>query len=69
MKFGIAQAMKAQEEVERTVVVPRDIVHMQAPSDYRKNPARYNVRASAATVSLRRNAPLAVAEWRISFER
>jgi hypothetical protein len=33
MTFGIDQAMKAQEEVERTVVVPRDMVTFETPSD------------------------------------
>ena len=34
MMFGVGQAMKAKDEVERTVIVPRDIVSMEAPSDY-----------------------------------
>jgi len=33
MTFGIDQAMKAKEKVERTVVVPRDIVTFEMPSD------------------------------------
>ncbi len=33
MTFGVDQAMKAQEEVERTVVVPRDIVSFETSSD------------------------------------
>lgn len=33
MTFGVDQAMKAKEEVERTVVVPRDIVSWETPSD------------------------------------
>ncbi len=36
MSFGIDQAMKAQEEVERTVVVPRDIISFEMPSDGRE---------------------------------
>jgi hypothetical protein len=32
--FGVGQAMKAKDEVERTVIVPRDIVSMEAPGDY-----------------------------------
>jgi hypothetical protein len=34
MMFGVGQSMKAKDEVERTVIVPRDIVSMEAPSDY-----------------------------------
>ncbi len=33
MTFGVDQAMKAKEEVERTVVVPRDMVTSETPSD------------------------------------
>jgi hypothetical protein len=36
MTFGVEQAMKAKEEVERTVVVPRDIVSWESPSDDRE---------------------------------
>jgi hypothetical protein len=36
MTFGVEQAMKAKDEVERTVIVPRDIESMEAPSDYRE---------------------------------
>jgi hypothetical protein len=36
MTFGVDQAMKAKEEVERTVVVPRDIVTFETPSDGRE---------------------------------
>ena len=36
MTFGVDQAMKAKEEVERTVVVPRDIVTFETPSDSRE---------------------------------
>ncbi len=43
MKFGIAQAMKAMEEVERTVIVPRDVVSMRAPSDDGEDSGEYNV--------------------------
>ena len=32
MTFGVEQAMKAQREVERTVVVPRDTAASEAPS-------------------------------------
>ena len=33
MAFGVDQAMKAKEEVERSVIVPRDIVSMRTQSD------------------------------------
>lgn len=36
MTFGVDQAMKAKEEVERTVVVPRDIASWETPSDGRE---------------------------------
>jgi hypothetical protein len=36
MTFGVDHAMKAKEEVERTVVVPRDIATFETPSDGRE---------------------------------
>jgi hypothetical protein len=33
MTFGVEQAMKAKEEVERTVVVPRDIASWEKPDE------------------------------------
>ena len=33
MTFGVDQAMKAKEEVERTVVVPRDTAAWETPSE------------------------------------
>ena len=36
MTFGVAQAMKAKEEVERTVVVPREDVSEESLSDDRE---------------------------------
>lgn len=44
MTFGVDQAMRAQREVERTVVVPRDPVTMRAPCDYKEDDdSEYNV--------------------------
>jgi hypothetical protein len=38
MTFGVGHALKAQEDVERTVIVPRDPAAMRAPSDYGEEP-------------------------------
>ena len=37
MKFGVGQAMKAKDEVERTVIVPRDYVSLETSSDERED--------------------------------
>ena len=33
MTFGVEQAMKAKEEVERTVIVPRDVKRSNSDDD------------------------------------